>query len=113
MHLHFRQVIEPRWHEMEERMAAASDMDAVLTSHAELQDLVLKECLLTNQDLLKVLTKTMTICLLFAEQVFDGEPTPRLHTQAPNSYFPVPRVPLLSFHYFVVILVFVVVVVVV
>jgi len=50
-------------------MAAATDMDAVLTSHAELQDLILKECLLTNQDLLKVLTKIMTICLLFAEQV--------------------------------------------
>jgi len=63
------QVIEPRWHEMEQKMAAATDMDAVLTSHAELQDLILKECLLTNQDLLKVLTKIMTICLLFAEQV--------------------------------------------
>ena len=54
---------------MEQKMAAATDMDAVLTSHAELQDLILKECLLTNQDLLKVLTKIMTICLLFAEQV--------------------------------------------
>ena len=40
----------------------------VLICHTEFQDTCLKECLLTNQDLLKVLTKLMTTCLLFGEQ---------------------------------------------
>jgi gamma-tubulin complex component 2 len=63
------EVIEPRWHEMEQRLKECGTMDEVLAAHAELQDTILKECLLTNQELLKILIKIMTICLLFAEQV--------------------------------------------
>ena len=63
------EVIEPRWHEMEHRLKQSRTMDDVLAAHAELQDTILKECLLTNQELLKTLTKIMTICLLFTEQV--------------------------------------------
>ena len=40
-----------------------------LPHHQELLDTILKECWLTNQELLKVLTKIMTICILFAEQM--------------------------------------------
>ena len=63
------QVVEPRWHELEAALRAARDVDAVLRAHAAFQDSVLKECLLTNPQLLKPLTKLMHTCLLFAEQM--------------------------------------------
>lgn len=63
------EVIEPRWHAMETKVRGSETMDEVLAAHTELLDMVLKECLLTNQELLKILTKIMTFCLLFAEQV--------------------------------------------
>jgi gamma-tubulin complex component 2 len=50
-------------------MEAALDMDEVLGLHERFLDTCLKECLLASQDLLKNLTKIMTTCLLFADQV--------------------------------------------
>eukprot|EP00614_Pseudopedinella_elastica_P033734 CAMPEP_0172622440 /NCGR_PEP_ID=MMETSP1068-20121228/120485_1 /TAXON_ID=35684 /ORGANISM="Pseudopedinella elastica, Strain CCMP716" /LENGTH=376 /DNA_ID=CAMNT_0013430603 /DNA_START=8 /DNA_END=1138 /DNA_ORIENTATION=- len=79
------EVIEPRWHEMETRVASSRTMDEVLSAHAELQDAILKECLLTNQELLKILTKIMTICLLFSEQMNRFFEANRL---APDDYSP-------------------------
>jgi gamma-tubulin complex component 2 len=37
--------------------------------HEKFLDTCLKECLLASQDLLKILTKIMTTCLLFADQM--------------------------------------------
>ena len=63
------EVIEPRWHDMESKLRACRTMDEVLHHHTELLNTVLKECLLTEKELLKTLNKIMTICLLFADQV--------------------------------------------
>lgn len=80
------EVICPRVHEMNEGMKDAQDMDEVLGLHERFLDTCLKECLLASQDLLKNLTKIMTTCLLFADQmrrfsdssVFDSDTrTPR------------------------------------
>jgi hypothetical protein len=63
------EVIEPRWHDMESKLRACRTMDEVLHHHTELLNTVLKECLLTEKELLKTLNKIMTICPLFADQV--------------------------------------------
>lgn len=68
------EVIEPRWHEMEAKLRASSSMDEVLGAHALLQDTILKECLLTHPELLKILTKIMNVCKLFAKQVKSATP---------------------------------------
>ena len=61
------EVIGPRGHELQIAIASATDIDEVLELHEKFLDSCLKECLLASQDLLKVLTKIMTTCLLFAD----------------------------------------------
>lgn len=63
------EVIGPRGHEMQTELESATDMDQVLEIHEKFLDACLKECLLASQDLLKILTKIMTTCLLFADQM--------------------------------------------
>eukprot|EP01038_Epipyxis_sp_PR26KG_P006038 gene6038-8313_t len=63
------EVIGPRQHDMQRDMANARDMDEVMDLHERFLDVCLKECLLASQDLLKILTKIMTTCLLFADQM--------------------------------------------
>jgi Gamma tubulin complex component C-terminal len=56
-------------------MADAQDMDEVMGLHERFLDSCLKECLLASQELLRILTKLMTTCLMFADQMkrFSGE----------------------------------------
>lgn len=63
------EVISPRSHEMMEHYKDCQDMDEVLDLHEKFLDTCLKECLLASQELLKILTKIMTTCLLFADQM--------------------------------------------
>ena len=63
------EVISPKGHEMHSEMEEAVDMDQVINLHEQFLDACLKECLLASQDLLKILTKLMTTCLLFADQM--------------------------------------------
>lgn len=63
------EVIGPRGHELETKLDEAEDMDVVLDLHERFLDTCLKECLLASQDLLKILTKLMTTCLLFADHM--------------------------------------------
>ena len=75
--LHFQQnfvyymmveVIQPRYHQFEVAMRGVSSIDDVLRCHGDFQDTCLKECLISaDEKLLKILTKLMTICLLFAD----------------------------------------------
>ncbi len=44
-------------------------MDEVLSLHELFLDTCLKECLLASQDLLRILTKITTTCLLYADQM--------------------------------------------
>jgi gamma-tubulin complex component 2 len=63
------EVFTPRSHEMVSAMSSAKDMDEVIHLHEVFLDTCLKECLLASQDLLRILTKITTTCLLFAEQM--------------------------------------------
>eukprot|EP00516_Mucochytrium_quahogii_P003975 CAMPEP_0203759020 /NCGR_PEP_ID=MMETSP0098-20131031/11951_1 /ASSEMBLY_ACC=CAM_ASM_000208 /TAXON_ID=96639 /ORGANISM=" , Strain NY0313808BC1" /LENGTH=1021 /DNA_ID=CAMNT_0050651747 /DNA_START=232 /DNA_END=3294 /DNA_ORIENTATION=+ len=63
------EVLEPRWHELEQRLVHVKTVDELMKHHAGFLDTCLRECLLTHQGLLKTLAKIMTTCLLFAEQI--------------------------------------------
>ncbi|CAM9119980.1 unnamed protein product [Ectocarpus fasciculatus] len=63
------EVFSPRSHQLAEDLEAAQDIDEVLVVHEKFLDLCLKECLLNSQDLLRILTKLTTTCLLFADQM--------------------------------------------
>jgi gamma-tubulin complex component 2 len=63
------EVLEPRHHELEQNVNTTSTVDEVLLHHSEFLDTCLKECLLSNHELIKLLTKIMTVCLLFSEQI--------------------------------------------
>ena len=63
------EVINPRWHGLEGNMENVKTVDDVLNHHNDFQDCVLKECLLTNQELLRLLTKLMMCCLLFCGEM--------------------------------------------
>lgn len=76
--LHFQQnfvyymmfeVISPRWHAFQKQLATVETVDDILLFHGEFLDMCLKECLLTDPDLLRVLTKLMMVCMTFADTV--------------------------------------------
>ena len=81
------EVIEPSWLRMEAKILqktheyAQDDfallsreegnqtVDDILRTHKDFMRRILKECLLTNRDLIRTLTKLMTTCLLFSDQM--------------------------------------------
>ncbi|KAH9089812.1 hypothetical protein LEN26_018985 [Aphanomyces euteiches] len=77
--LHFQQnfvyymmfeVISPRWHSLETQLLTeVTTVDDILNCHRDFLDQCLKECLLTDPDLLRVSTKLMTVCLTFADSI--------------------------------------------
>jgi len=61
--------LEPRWHAFEAQAVMARSADDLRTSHAAFLDGCLHDCLLTAPDLLRPLTKLVTLCLLFANRM--------------------------------------------
>lgn len=61
------EVIEPRWHELEPRVSAASSVDEVIAHHDDFLDSCLKETMLRDAGLLKMLARLLTICVIFAD----------------------------------------------
>ena len=60
------EVIEPHWRLLQARLAAVRNIDEVLECHMELLENCLKDCMLINQDLIKILTKLMGVCVIFS-----------------------------------------------
>ena len=63
------EVLEVRHHQFETALRKAKTLDNVLEYHAEFLDTCLKECLLSHHELLRCVTKIMSVCLLFSEQM--------------------------------------------
>ena len=77
------EVIEPNWQSMEKGIVSGETdrglgivgkdkdptVDDALMVHNEFLSRTLKDCLLTNGDLVRTLTKLMTTCLLFSDQM--------------------------------------------
>uniref|UniRef100_A0A4W4G344 Gamma-tubulin complex component n=1 Tax=Electrophorus electricus TaxID=8005 RepID=A0A4W4G344_ELEEL len=59
------EVMEPTWHVMEKNLKSASNIDDVLCHHTSFLDNCLKDCMLTNPELLKIFSKLMSVCVMF------------------------------------------------
>uniref|UniRef100_A0AAQ5YB65 Gamma-tubulin complex component n=1 Tax=Amphiprion ocellaris TaxID=80972 RepID=A0AAQ5YB65_AMPOC len=59
------EVMEPTWHVMENNLKTASNIDDVLCHHTSFLDNCLKDCMLTNPELLRIFSKLMSICVMF------------------------------------------------
>eukprot|EP00698_Gefionella_okellyi_P017487 TRINITY_DN511_c0_g1_i1.p1 TRINITY_DN511_c0_g1~~TRINITY_DN511_c0_g1_i1.p1 ORF type:complete len:695 (+),score=171.59 TRINITY_DN511_c0_g1_i1:242-2086(+) len=67
LHYMMYEVIEPRWHVLKEHLDTATTIDEVLQHHQNFLDTMLKECMLTNEDVHKILHKVLTACVTFAD----------------------------------------------
>ena len=65
------EVIGPRAYEMQNLLAVAMDMDEIMELHEGFLDSCMEGCLLASSELLKILTKLLTICLLFSNVMRD------------------------------------------
>ncbi|XP_016336614.1 gamma-tubulin complex component 2-like [Sinocyclocheilus anshuiensis] len=59
------EVMEPTWHIMENNLKSASNIDDVLWYHTSFLDNCLKDCMLTNPELLRIFSKLMSVCVMF------------------------------------------------
>uniref|UniRef100_A0AAY4ABF0 Gamma-tubulin complex component n=1 Tax=Denticeps clupeoides TaxID=299321 RepID=A0AAY4ABF0_9TELE len=60
------EVMEPTWHVMEKNLKSASNIDDVLCHHTSFLDNCLKDCMLTNPELLRIFSKLMSVCVMFS-----------------------------------------------
>jgi hypothetical protein len=72
------EVVEPRWRDMAVGIATAATLEDVIAVHDAFLDACLHDTLLTSPDLLKQLTKLVTLCLLFATQISSAIDSHRL-----------------------------------
>uniref|UniRef100_A0A8D0L1T4 Gamma-tubulin complex component n=1 Tax=Sphenodon punctatus TaxID=8508 RepID=A0A8D0L1T4_SPHPU len=59
------EVMEPTWHILEKNLKLVSNIDDVLSHHTSFLDNCLKDCMLTNPELLKIFSKLMSVCVMF------------------------------------------------
>jgi len=60
------EVIEPNWLNMQSRLEKVTTVDELMQDHIDFLDTCLKECMLTNSKLLRIHSKLMTTCTMFA-----------------------------------------------
>lgn len=61
------EVIEPVWHMFMQQISKAKNFDDVLAHHDDFLDKCLKNCMLTEPDILKCIVKMCTLCIGFCE----------------------------------------------
>ncbi|XP_074643157.1 gamma-tubulin complex component 2-like [Tubulanus polymorphus] len=60
------EVLEPNWVVFENNLSSVSNLDDVLAYHTDFLNVCLKDCMLTNPDLLKIVHKLMMVCVTFS-----------------------------------------------
>ena len=60
------EALEPNWCMMAENIQNASTIDELLQEHNDFIDRCLKDCMLTNLDVLRLISKIFTICVKFS-----------------------------------------------
>ncbi|KAG8035211.1 hypothetical protein G9C98_001701 [Cotesia typhae] len=67
------EVIEPNWQTFINKMSKVTNVDDVLTVHQDLQDSYLKECMLTDPELLSSITGICNICIQFCNFIEESK----------------------------------------
>ncbi|GAB1597452.1 gamma-tubulin complex component 2-like [Argonauta hians] len=63
------EVIEPNWHIFLNKMETVSNIDDVLLHHGDFLHNCLKEGMMTNVDLLRIIHKLMVVCITFCNRI--------------------------------------------
>ncbi|XP_047134835.2 gamma-tubulin complex component 2 [Hydra vulgaris] len=63
------EVIEPNWHILEINLRSVVNIDGVLEFHNDFLDRCLKDCMLTSPELLKIVSKLMSVCVTFSNSI--------------------------------------------
>eukprot|EP00736_Rhodelphis_marinus_P002957 Rmarinus@m.22365 len=63
----FFEVLEPNWHVLMRRIDEVSTMDGLLSAHYDFLDSCIKDCMLSNAGLVKILFKLTNTCSIFAD----------------------------------------------
>ncbi|XP_070491244.1 gamma-tubulin complex component 2 homolog isoform X2 [Chironomus tepperi] len=74
------EVIEPEWHRFMQQISKAKTFDDVLAYHDDFLDKCLKNCMLTEPDILKCIVKMCTLCIGFCEFIEKEAPTASTET---------------------------------
>lgn len=61
------EVIDPRLHTFLSTLSETSTVDSLMQNHEDFLDTCLKECMLTNQGLLRLYSKILSLCQAFAQ----------------------------------------------
>jgi len=64
------EVLEPNFHKFRENLSRIKTIDDILVMHNSFLDECLKECLLTDQNLFRILTKLNQTTLFFSRIIF-------------------------------------------
>ncbi|KAJ3317046.1 hypothetical protein HDU76_001374 [Blyttiomyces sp. JEL0837] len=88
-HLHFLcfEVVEPNWANLETRLGEVTTVDEVLRHHNDFLDTCLKDCMLTNQKLLKLFNQVVNNCMSFVAFA-EAQARKRGHAAGLYSYNP-------------------------
>ena len=62
------EVLEPNWHVLQQRLRASSKLDELLRHHTDFLDTSLRECMLRDALLLRLLSKLLGVCVFFAHR---------------------------------------------
>lgn len=60
------EVIEPNWHQLEKAIGSAKNIDDVLEAHNEFLSSSMRDCMLTNPELLAMIHKLMVVCVTYS-----------------------------------------------
>jgi len=60
------EVIEPNWTILYQNLQSVSTVDDMLACHTDFLDACLKDCMLTNSDVLRTITELMVVCATYS-----------------------------------------------
>lgn len=78
------EVLEPYWCEMERALRQATTIDEVLARHSDFLDRCLKDCMLTNKDVLELTYRLLQTSLGLASLMQESDGAPLLQTMLDN-----------------------------
>lgn len=63
------EVLEPNWCQLEQGLRSVSNIDDVLLMHNDFLDKCLRDCMLSNREVLTTMSRLLAICTSFARHV--------------------------------------------
>ena len=63
------EVLEPNWSFLERRLRSVATIDDVLTDHNDFLDKCLRDCMLSNREILMIVSRLLAVCSTFTHQM--------------------------------------------